>query len=89
MRVCAWMYLFKNYALKDRIGFAKVYGMPLRVSKYEPGESRADRDALIRAVRTLGSDAAGIISKPTEIEFIEARKGSSQDRRGRRVQPSF
>jgi len=37
MRVCAWMYLFKNYAVKDWIGFPEVYGMPLRVGKYEPG----------------------------------------------------
>lgn len=77
MRVCAWMYLFKNYAVKDWIGFAEVYGMPLRVGKYEPGATRADRDALIQAVRSLGSDAAGIISKSTEIEFIEVQKGSS------------
>ncbi len=77
MRVCAWMYLFKNFAVKDWVGFAEVYGMPLRVGKYEPGASRADRDALLHAVRSLGADAAGIISKSTEIEFIEAQKGSS------------
>lgn len=77
MRVCAWMYLFKNYAVKDWVGFAEVYGMPLRIGKYEPGTTRADRDALIRAIRTIGSDAAGIISKSTEIEFVEAHKGSS------------
>ncbi|MHC1727948.1 MAG: DUF935 domain-containing protein [Syntrophobacteraceae bacterium] len=77
MRVCAWMYLFKNFAVKDWMGFAEVYGMPLRVGKYEPGASRADREALLHAVRSLGSDAAGIISKSTEIEFIEAQKGSS------------
>ncbi len=59
------------------MGFAEVYGMPLRVGKYEPGATRADREALIQAVRSLGSDAAGIISKSTEIEFIEAQKGSS------------
>lgn len=79
MRVCSWMYLFKNYAVKDWIGFAEVYGMPLRVGKYEPGASKADREALIHAVRSLGSDAAGIISKATEIEFIEAQKGASLD----------
>lgn len=77
MRVCAWMYLFKNYTVKDWVGFAEVYGMPLRLGKYEPGASKADREALIRAVRSLGSDAAGIISKTTEIQFIEAQKGSS------------
>jgi len=77
MRVCAWMYLFKNYAVKDWVGFIEVYGMPLRIGRYEPGATRADREALIRAVSMLGSDAAGIISKSTEIEFIEAQKGSS------------
>jgi len=68
--VCAWMYLFKNYAVKDWMGFAEVYGMPLRVGKYASGASRSDGEALIRAVRSLGSDAAGIISKFTEIKLI-------------------
>ena len=35
MRVCAWMYLFKKYAVKDWGSFAEVYGMPLRVCKFE------------------------------------------------------
>ncbi len=76
MRVCAWMYLFKNYAVKDWVSFSEVYGMPIRVGKYEPGAGKADKDALLSAVRMLGSDAAGIISKATEIEFIETQKGS-------------
>jgi len=74
MRVCAWMYLFKNYSIKDWVAFAEVYGMPLRVGRYEPGASKADKDALIAAIRSLGSDAAGIISKSTEIDFVEAQK---------------
>lgn len=72
MRVCAWMYVFKNYALKDWVAFAEVYGMPLRLGKYQPGASAEDKAALLAAVRNLGSDAAGIISAATEIEFIEA-----------------
>jgi len=39
--------------------------------------SNKDRGALIQTVRSLGSDASGVISKSTEIEFIEAQKGSS------------
>ncbi|MGO9020373.1 MAG: DUF935 family protein [Syntrophobacteraceae bacterium] len=31
------MYPFKNYAMKNWISFAEVYGMSLRVGKYEPG----------------------------------------------------
>jgi len=76
LRVCAWMYLFKNYALKDWVAFAEVFGMPLRVGKYDPGASKADKDALAAAVRSLGADAAGIISKSTEIEFVESVKNA-------------
>lgn len=72
LRVVAWMYLLKNYALKDWAAFNEVFGMPLRLGKYDPGSSAADREALIRAIRSLGSDAAGVISKNTEIEFVEA-----------------
>lgn len=77
-RVCAWMYLFKNYSLKDWIAFLEVFGMPLRLGKYDSGAGKDDKDALITAIQSLGSDAAGIISKNTEIEFIEAVKGSGK-----------
>lgn len=56
------------------MGFAEVYGMPLRVGRYEPGASRVDREALINAVRSLGSDAAGTVQKSTEIEFKKPGK---------------
>jgi len=77
LRVCAWMYLFKNYAIKDWVAFSEVFGMPLRLGKYDPGAGKADKDALVAAIQSLGSDAAGIISKNTEIEFVEAVKGLS------------
>lgn len=77
LRVCAWMYLFKNYGIKDWVAFAEVFGMPLRLGKYDSGASKADKEALIAAIRSLGSDAAGIISKNTEIEFVETVKGLS------------
>ena len=72
LRVCAYMYLFKNYALKDWAVFNEIFGMPLRLGKYDPAASPADREALRAAISSLGSDAAGIISKNTEIEFVEA-----------------
>ncbi len=77
LRVCAWMYLFKNYAIKDWISFAELYGMPLRLGVYEPGASPDDKAALLDAVRSLGTDAAGIVSKNTEVRFIEAQKSGS------------
>lgn len=79
LRVCAWMYLFKNYAIKDWVAFAEVFGMPLRLGKYDPGATKDDKDALITAIQSLGSDAAGIISKNTAIEFVETVKGATKD----------
>jgi phage gp29-like protein len=73
-RVCTWMFLFRNYALKDWLIFLEVFGMPLRLGKFDSGANKEDKDALVTAIRSLGSDAAGIISKNTEIEFIEAVK---------------
>ncbi len=72
LRVVGYMYLLKNFALKDWAAFNEVFGMPLRLGKYDPAASPADREALITAIRNLGSDAAGVISKHTEIEFVEA-----------------
>lgn len=78
MRTCAWMYLFKNYGIKDWVTFAEVYGQPLRLGKYATGANKEEKDALIAAVRSLGTDAAGIISKSTEIEFVDAVKTGSR-----------
>ena len=79
LRVCAWMYLFKNYGIKDWVAFLEVFGIPLRLGKYDSGASSGDKDALISAISSLGSDAAGIISKNTEIEFVEAVSGKSTE----------
>jgi len=76
LRVVGWMYLLKNFALKDWAAFNEVFGMPLRLGKYDATASPADRDALVTAIRNLGSDAAGVISKATEIQFVEAASRS-------------
>lgn len=79
LRVVAWMYLFKNYDLKDWVSFAEVYGLPLRLGKYAPGASEADKLALMQALIQIGADAAGIIPDGTTIDFITTEKTSSTD----------
>lgn len=73
IRVCSWMYLFKNYDIKDWVAFAEVYGKPLRLGKYPASATKDDKDALKQALVQLGTDAAGIISEGTVIEFIETK----------------
>jgi phage gp29-like protein len=80
LRVVAYLYLLKIYGWKDWATFNEVYGMPLRVGKYPPGMSEPDKQALKEAIRNLGSDAGGIISTDTSIEFVEGggRSGSGR-----------
>ncbi len=80
LRTVSWVYLFKNYSLKDWNVFNEVFGIPLRLGKYEPSASPEDRESLRRAITSLGSDAAAIIAKNTEIEFVEAHgRGTGQE----------
>lgn len=79
LRVVAWMYLFKNYDIKDWISFAEIYGLPLRLGKYAPGASEADKLALMQALIQIGADAAGIIPDGTTIDFITTEKTGSTD----------
>lgn len=76
-RLALWSFLLKSYSLKDWAAFLEVHGMPLRLGKFGPGASIEDRRVLLRAVRDLGADAAAIIPKEMEIEFVET-KGFSE-----------
>lgn len=76
-RAAAWAYLFKNFSLKDWVAFAEVYGQPYRVGKYHPSASAEDRATLLRAVSSIGSDAAAIIPEGMMIDFITALQGAS------------
>lgn len=76
-RLALWTFLLKTYSLKDWAAFLEVHGMPLRLGKYGPGASDADKRVLLNAVRNLGSDAAAIVPAGMEIEFVET-KGFSE-----------
>ncbi len=77
LRVVSWMYLFKNYDIKDWVSFCEVFGMPLRLGKYDASASEEDKKQLMEAIVSLGTDAAGIVPTSTMIEFIESQKTTS------------
>lgn len=76
-RTLAWPYLFKNYSIGDLAEFLEIYGLPLRLGKYQAGASDDEKATLLRAVMSIGHDAAGIIPEGMAIDFVEAAKGSS------------
>lgn len=79
-RVAAWAWMCKNFTVKDWMAFAEVYGMPLRLGKYQPGADSRDIAILKSAVANLGSDAAAVIPESMLIEFVEtAKSGGGQE----------
>ena len=76
-RVLAWPYLFKNYSVRDLAEFLEIYGLPVRIGTYPTGASDKEKMALMRAVMSIGHNAAGVIPQGMLIDFKEAAKGSS------------
>jgi phage gp29-like protein len=77
-RVMAWPFLFKNYAIRDLAEFLEIYGLPLRVGTYNPAATKDDKATLLRAVVSIGHDAAAIIPQGMMIDFKEAAKGDNK-----------
>jgi len=77
LRVTAMTYLAKNLALKDWMIFAEVFGMPVRIARYEPAATAEEKRELLHMLESLGSNAAGIFSRAVELQVIEAKRASS------------
>ncbi|SES24570.1 Mu-like prophage protein gp29 [Vreelandella subterranea] len=74
-RMLAWPYLFQNYALGDLAQLLEIYGMPARIGKYPKNATDKEKATLLRAVVSLGQNAAGIIPDGMSLEFLEAASG--------------
>ncbi|SFH12727.1 DUF935 domain-containing protein [Pseudomonas sp. NFACC45] len=71
-RLAAVGYMCKAWTWKDWMGFADIFGMPMRVGRYGPGASKEDIATLMSAVANLGSDAAAVIPDSMRIDFTQA-----------------
>ncbi|QRE74393.1 DUF935 domain-containing protein [Methylobacterium aquaticum] len=78
-RPAAWAFMLQSFSLKDWAAFSEVYGMPLRIGRYPVSSSPDDIRTLLRAVRSIASDAAAVIPMGMELEFakVEGQHGTS------------
>lgn len=76
-RTVAWYYLFVNFTIKDWMTFLEVYGLPLRVGKYQNGTSEEDIRKLAQAVAQIGSDAGCVIPQSMMIDFVTSNGGTA------------
>lgn len=85
-RAATWAWMFKAFSNRDWAIFTQTYGQPIRVGKYGPGATEADRNTLYRAVANIAGDCAAIMPEGMNIEFIESSSvGASSDLYERRV----
>lgn len=71
LRTNSWMYLFKNFDVKAWVQFAEIFGMPIRLGKYNATTGEDEKNKLYQALIRLGQDAAALIPDTTSIEFVE------------------
>lgn len=74
-RQLVWTYLFKNYSVGDLAEFLEIYGIPLRVGKYPASASEKEKATLLRALASIGHNAAGIVPDGMLLEFHNAATG--------------
>lgn len=77
LRVTALAYLAKQMALKDWMIFAEVFGMPIRIARYEPSATPEEKREMLRMLESLGSNAAGIFSRAVELQIVESNRQAS------------
>lgn len=77
LRVTAMVYLAKSLSLKDWMIFAEIFGMPIRIARYEPSATPEEKSELLRMLESLGSHAAGVFSRAVELQVVDANRGTS------------
>lgn len=77
LRVSAMAYLGKHFAMKDWMVFSELFGMPVRVARYEPSASAEEKRELLAVLQSMGTDAVAVISKAVEVQLMEAGQGKA------------
>ena len=76
----ASIFILKNYGVKDWGAMVEVFGMPLRLGKYDQSMSdETNKEELMRAVSSIGTDYAAIIPEGMSIDFINGNTSTNGD----------
>lgn len=76
-RVVAFSWMCKSYTVKDWTAFVELYGLPLRLGRYDKSATKKDIEVLFRAVANIGTDAAAVVPKSMDIDFVDGSKGGN------------
>ena len=76
-RLACWSWMFKSFTLRDWAIFSQTYGQPIRIGKFGPSSTEAERDILFSAVASIAGDCAAIIPESMSVEFVEMKSASA------------
>lgn len=68
----SFVYLTKMLAIADWVVFCEVFGMPIRVARYQPGATPEEKTELGEMMEKLGSKAYGVFSQAVSLELVES-----------------
>ena len=77
IRVLAWPFLFKNYAVRDLAELLEIYGVPVGIGKYPLNASEEQKKTLLDALISIGHNARGIMPETMSLEFLKEAKGNA------------
>jgi phage gp29-like protein len=79
-RLAAVNWFFKTTTVTDWLAFAEVYGMPIRIGRYNPATATDDEIATLHtALINLGHDASALLPQGMDLTIEDARRPPSGD----------
>ncbi|WP_245427363.1 DUF935 domain-containing protein [Pleomorphomonas carboxyditropha] len=78
-RPAAWAFMLQAFTLQDWAGFTEVYGIPMRLGRYNQNASDTDKRSLLNGLRMFANDGAAIIPEGASVEMfkVEGSHGSA------------
>ncbi len=77
LRASTFGYLAKHLGLRWWLIALELFGMPITIGKYSPSATSAEKTAMLDMIRTMGINRGGIFPVGSEVELLEAMKGST------------
>lgn len=76
-RLVATSYMCKQFVLSDWMSFLDMFGLPIRIGKYDANATEEDIATLKKAVARIGVDGAAAIPQSMDIVFEKLTNGRS------------
>lgn len=78
MRSSLLLFLAQNLSFKDWLVYSQIAGMPIRIGRFEPGATEAERKELFKMLSSVATDAVAVISRNVDIQMLETGRAGER-----------